>query len=200
MMLGKVYNDEHVARLKQKAKKTLFMIVGTWYKEPYFGWQPLWYKNVVEDFHPFKVANLDKEILVPPEVWDELIYAMYDPYFASGYVYAPLNRRYICYRIGADKNPRKDVWCLVVEGFADEGFKRQWCLYDAEEDKMMLYCEDDETVAEGEEAEGRKDICGCGSQQDFEHDEDSGVKKVIRRIFSNMLKFLNSLVCGVLKR
>ena len=38
------------------------------------------------------------------------------------------------------------------------------------------------------------------SQQDFEHDEDSGVKKVIRRIFSNMLKFLNSLVCGVLKR
>ena len=84
-----------------------------------------------------------------------------------GYVYIPLNRRYICYRIGANKDPCKDVWCLVVEGFADEGFKRQWCLYDAEEDKMMLYCEDDETVAEGEEAEGRKDICGCGFTAGF---------------------------------
>ena len=191
MMFGKVYNDEHVARIKQKAKKTLFMNIGTWYKEPYFGWQPLWYKNVVEDFYPFKVANLDKDILVPPEVWDELIYAMYDPYFASGYVYAPLNRRYICYRIGANKNPRKDVWCLIVEELADKVVRREWYLYDAEEDKMVLYCEQDYRSAG---VEGVVEEQKAVKKAVPKRRKRRGVKKIFRRFFSKVVRFLSRVV------
>jgi len=190
-MIEKVYTDEHVARIKQKAKKTLFMIVGTWYKEPYFGWQPLWYKSIEEDFYPFKVANLDKKILVPPEVWDELLHAMYEPYFASGYIYIPLNLRYICYRIGANKDPRKDVWCLVVEELADKVVKRQWYLYDAEEDKMVLYGEDDGRGAESKEvAEEQKSV----KKAVLKRRKRSRVKKIFRRIFSKVLKFFGGLI------